>query len=200
MVSIKQKKGKGQKTFSTIVEALVEMVYNFFDEILGDKAPVRIKSYVVNLFLIILIANMIGLFIDIIGFPFPFFADHVQNPASNIHFTLTLAIASVLLMLFVEIKMKGVGGFFYNYFPLRGKGMLTISKKGFPKWVYYLLYPLIKLFDIFLSLFIGVLDVIGIIAKVISLAFRLYGNMMAGSVLLAIIIGMLGNITKDALH
>jgi F-type H+-transporting ATPase subunit a len=54
-----------------------------------------------------------------------------------------------------------------------------------------------KLFDIIISLFIGILNIIGTFAKVISLAFRLYGNMMAGSLLLAIIIGMLGQVTKS---
>jgi F0F1-type ATP synthase membrane subunit a len=43
-------------------------------------------------------------------------------------------------------------------------------------------------FDVVISLFIGILNIVGTVAKVISLAFRLYGNMMAGSLLLAIIV------------
>jgi F-type H+-transporting ATPase subunit a len=55
----------------------------------------------------------------------------------------------------------------------------------------------VKVFDIVISLFIGFLDIVGTIAKVISLAFRLYGNMMAGSILLSVIVTMLGTATKS---
>jgi F-type H+-transporting ATPase subunit a len=55
----------------------------------------------------------------------------------------------------------------------------------------------VKAFDSVISLFIGFLDVIGTFAKVISLAFRLYGNMMAGSILLSVIVTMLGTATKS---
>jgi F0F1-type ATP synthase membrane subunit a len=61
---------------------------------------------------------------------------------------------------------------------------------------YFLRLPA-KLFDIIISLFIGVLNIVGTLAKVISLAFRLYGNMMAGSLLLSVMIVMMGQMTKN---
>lgn len=53
--------------------------------------------------------------------------------------------------------------------------------------LFYLARPVIKIFDIIISLFVGFLDIIGILAKVISLAFRLFGNMMSGTVLLSVL-------------
>jgi len=53
--------------------------------------------------------------------------------------------------------------------------------------LFYIAWPLAKIFDIVVSMFIGLLDVVGIVAKMISLAFRLYGNMLAGTVLLGLL-------------
>jgi F0F1-type ATP synthase membrane subunit a len=51
-------------------------------------------------------------------------------------------------------------------------------------FVYYPIKTVVKVFDIAISLFVGLLDIIGIGAKVISLTARLYGNMLAGGILL----------------
>lgn len=49
---------------------------------------------------------------------------------------------------------------------------------------YYPAKAVVKLFDIAISLFVGMLDIVGIFAKVLSLTARLYGNMLAGGILL----------------
>jgi F-type H+-transporting ATPase subunit a len=72
-----------------------------------------------------------------------------------------------------------------------------LDKKSLPKGIYYVIQPIVKLVDIVISLFMGILDIIGILAKVISLAFRLYGNMMAGSILIGMIVVMLGQAVKN---
>lgn len=54
-----------------------------------------------------------------------------------------------------------------------------------------------KLFDIVLSFFLAILDIVGLLAKVISLAFRLYGNMFAGSLLIAIVVTMIANFSAS---
>lgn len=45
-----------------------------------------------------------------------------------------------------------------------------------------------KAADILISLFLGFLDIVGIGAKIISLAFRLFGNMTSGTILLGMLI------------
>jgi F-type H+-transporting ATPase subunit a len=187
--SLRTKKGKSQKKFSIRIEYFVESMYTFFEEILGEKAPFRVKSYITNLFLVILIANLLGLVLDILSAPFPLLEQYLKNPTGDISFTLALAVCSILMVLLVEAKTKGLGKFLYGYFPIWGTNLFQLSKPS--SLTTYLLRPIAKLFDIVISLFMGLLNIIGTIAKVISLAFRLYGNMMAGSLLLAIIIGML---------
>lgn len=54
--------------------------------------------------------------------------------------------------------------------------------------VYWPAKILIKIFDIAISLFVGILDIVGVLAKVISLSARLYGNMIAGGVLLSFLV------------
>jgi F0F1-type ATP synthase membrane subunit a len=100
------------------VDYLLEKVYSFFEDILGEKAPFRIKSYLTNLFLVILIANLLGLVLDILISPFPLLDHYIQSPTGDISFTLALAICSILIVLVVEAKTKGIGQFFYSYFPL----------------------------------------------------------------------------------
>jgi hypothetical protein len=77
--------------------------------------------------------------------------------------------------------------FVYEYVPVRGKDIITIEKGSMKPILFYLARPVIKIFDIIISLFVGFLDIIGILAKVISLAFRLFGNMMSGTVLLSVL-------------
>ncbi|MDR2189716.1 MAG: F0F1 ATP synthase subunit A [Candidatus Peribacteria bacterium] len=197
IVSIRAKRGKSQKSFSLTIDYLMETVYNFFEDILGEKAPFWIKSYITNLFLIILIANLLGLALDILLSPFPFLEQYIQSPTGDISFTLALAIGSVGVLLVIEAKTKGIRKFLYSYLPVLGTNLFALSKPSTHLWRYYLVRPFAKSFDIIISLFIGVLNSIGMVAKVISLAFRLYGNMMAGSILLAVISMMMGQMTKS---
>lgn len=195
--SLRTKRGKSQKKFAISMEYFIESMYSFFEEILWEKAPFRVKSYIINLFLVILIANLLGLVLDILSVPFPLLELYLKNPTGDISFTLALAICSMFIVLLVEAKTKGLGRFLYGYFPIWGTNLFQLPKPS--SLTTYLLRPTAKLFDIVISLFMGLLNIIGTLAKVISLAFRLYGNMLAGSFLLAIIIGMLWQATKTRL-
>ena len=53
------------------------------------------------------------------------------------------------------------------------------------------------MFDIILSLFLGLLDIVGLFAKIISLSFRLFGNMTSGTVLLGITVVGLSGLTQN---
>ena len=55
-------------------------------------------------------------------------------------------------------------------------------------YVYYPLATIAKTGDIIISLFLGFLDIVGLFAKVISLAFRLFGNMTSGTILLGMLV------------
>ncbi|MDR0370126.1 MAG: hypothetical protein LBH96_06665 [Candidatus Peribacteria bacterium] len=55
---------------------------------------------------------------DIMIYPFPEMEKYIQAPTGDLTFTFALAIVSILLVLIVEAKTKGIGKFFYNYVPI----------------------------------------------------------------------------------
>lgn len=169
-----------QSKSSLLLELWIEKIYDFFDEILWDKVPFWVKSYVLNLFLVILLANLFGMILDIFILPFPFFADKIASPTSDIYFTFVLATTSIILSIFIQIKSQGLSSLLYH-------------AKIFKNTI------IAQIFNAFISIFITLLNFIWTIAKVISLAFRLYWNMFAGSILLAIIIWIISQISSQLL-
>jgi F-type H+-transporting ATPase subunit a len=87
-------------------------------------------------------------------------------PSTDPNATFGMALSVFVLVLFYSIKMKGFGGFFGE-----------LAFQPFPKW----------LFPVNL-----VLEGVGLIAKPISLALRLFGNMYAGEMIFILIAIMYG--------
>jgi F-type H+-transporting ATPase subunit a len=87
-------------------------------------------------------------------------------PTTDPNATFGMALSVFALVLFYSIKMKGFGGFFGE-----------LAFQPFPKW----------LFPVNL-----VLEGVGLIAKPISLALRLFGNMYAGEMIFILIAIMYG--------
>lgn len=158
----KIKNSEYQTNITYFLDFVFEKIYSFFEEALGEDSPIWIKSYVINLFLVILVANILGLIIDIWLSAFPNLSSHISSPTSDLHFTLALAICSVFIILLVEFKTKGWSRFFLSY--------------------------------------LNPLNIIWIIARTISLSFRLYGNMLAGSLLLIILVQMLNQFSASILN
>ena len=87
-------------------------------------------------------------------------------PSTDVNATAGMAIGVFLLILYYSIKQKGIGGF-----------AAELAFQPLPKWA----LP----FNLFLEL-------VGLIAKPISLALRLFGNMYAGEMVF-ILIAVLSN-------
>ena len=186
-------------------ELVFEKVLVFFEGIAGKHVSREVVSYVVILFFIILFSNMFWVLIDIIA-PAVWMSasgsflvyDYVMIPSSDIHFNIALAGLSILIVLWVQFRGMGWKKFIYDYFPIFGKGYITMKQKqGSNKYVFLLQSSLVKIFDIILSLFLAVLEMIGLVAKVISLSFRLFGNMASWGVLLAITVVGLSSVTYN---
>lgn len=105
----------------------------------------------------------------------PLFATHVVMgdphayfkavPTTDINITAGLALSVFVLMIYYSIKIKGVGGFVGEF-----------ALRPFGKWA----VP-----------FNLILELPGFLAKPVSLALRLYGNMFAGEVIF-LVIALLG--------
>ena len=184
-------------------DLIYEKVYDFFGNIIGENGKEIIKTYVVVLFFTILFSNLIGIFLELLA-PI-FWADEAGNfilehyiiiPSADINFNLALAIISVLIVLCVQFWSLWFKHFVHDYFPIFGKNYITIERWNKNDLTYYSLKFLIKIFDIVISVFLWVLEIIWLIAKVISLSFRLFGNITSGTVLLGIAVLWIGSITK----
>ena len=154
------------------VEWMVESLYDFFGDILGKDLVKKSFWFFCTLFLFILFTNWFGLFpfVGTIGHGFRS-ADgvfHATRPwlrGGNADLNMTLAMSLVFFVLWLvwSFQSLGVGGFLKHIFSGGG------DNKG-----------IMGLFMIAIFLFVGVIEVVSIAFRPVSLSFRLYGNVFAG--------------------
>jgi len=145
------------------VEMGMEGLLGLMESTLGsmEKAE-KYFPLVATIFIFILTSNLLGIFPGVGSLMFHsggHEAPLFRSPAADLNFTLAFAVISVILTNI--IGMASVGAFKHL-----GK---YINFKG----------PI--------DFFIGILELISELAKIISLSFRLFGNVFAGEVLLTII-------------
>ncbi len=166
----------------SLVELLFEKIENLLTSLSGGKAH-RVKELflpITAIFFIVGFANIVGSFPIINQFTWvhdghvvPLF----RKATADINTTIGLALAIVLSIQFFGIKNWGFFGYFSRFFPI---GHLFSSvKKGIGPFLMA-----------FIDLFVGLLEFISEIVKVISLSLRLFGNMFAGEILFAILTSM----------
>ena len=150
------------------VEIVVEAILDFITQVLGDtKQAKKFFPLIATIFLFILLNNWIGVLpgVGSIGFYEIDHGEEVFVPffrSANSDLNTTLALALIVM---AAIQMYGIQklGFFRHW------SKFFIFTKG-P--IYF---------------FVGLLELIGEFAKIISFSFRLFGNMFAGEVLLLIV-------------
>ncbi len=151
-----------QNLFESIFEEIVKLV----DSVTGDrKQSLKFFPLITTIFIFVLVGNWIGLLpgVGSIGI----WEEHegrqllvpfLRSTAADLNFTLALAIISVLTVQVVGILSVG-------FFKYTGKFINFSSPLNF---------------------FVGVLELISEVAKLISFSFRLFGNVFAGEVLLTV--------------
>ena len=163
--------------FVAVVDMLIETMDKFFGSV-SDKIPVSVKTYILFLFVYILWNNIFWVFLDMFTGTVPFLEEHFRPVSTDIYFNAVLAVFGVLWAISYWIQHHGFK-FFERYFPLKWVWIVKMDK-----W-----YKLpIKILDVFLWLFIGLLELIGEFTKMLSLTLRLFWNIFAWAILLAIVI------------
>jgi F-type H+-transporting ATPase subunit a len=153
------------------LQNILELVIKTFYDLIESVAPNRTKSifpFVMTFFLFILLANWSGLIpgVGTIGI----FEHHegkkvlvplIRAATSDINVPLALALISAVVTHFFSIKLTGIKDYLSRFFSLNP-----------------------------INLFVGVLELISEITKIISLSFRLFGNIFAGEVVLTTVSSM----------
>lgn len=176
--------------FSVAFSILFENMYEYFEDVLWKEERSWIKNYVTTTFFLLLIINVMTLLFDLTKY---FVGDveeitgsmldaFVAMPTGTMAFNIVIALIWVAITIGVQAQKLGFRWFLHEYFPITGKGIL-VDKSSPTK-------PSIgaKIGDIVLSLFIGLLDIVWIFAKIISLSARLFGNMVSWTLLLAMLV------------
>ncbi len=168
-----------------------EYMYEFFEEILWKNSLKSFKIYITSLFFVILISNLLSYILDLIRIIFTdieVLTEYISIPTTDFNFNLALAWVSIIIMLYVQFRRTWFIKFILEYIPITWKNILDIDRWNMKPIVYYPLKVFVKIFDIGISLFVWLLDIIWIWAKIISLTARLYGNMLAWWILLWLLV------------
>jgi len=167
-----------------LFEALIEGLYNLLEGIVGRHMIGKTFSFLASLFIFILISNWFGLLpgVGSIGWGpathYPGLVKVVEEPllrpaTADLNMTLGLAAVAMILWFYWTMREVGLGGFLYHIFGPKG-GMTGILAKIF--------VPIFFL--------VGLLEVISIATRPISLSLRLFGNIYAGENILGLMIGI----------
>jgi F-type H+-transporting ATPase subunit a len=160
------------------IEALVETLYSTFETIVGRHMISKVFPVIATLFIFICAANWLGLVpgVGTIGWgkPGPGFLSLSEidaplfRPAdADLNMTLGMALTFMILWLIWTLRDVGLFGFAKEMFGPKG------DTKG---WLALALMPLF--------FFVGIIDILSILLRPVSLSLRLFGNMFAGETLL----------------
>lgn len=174
---------------SIFFDMCYEKVYNFFEDLLWREEKRWLKVYSTLLFFIILFSNLLWVLVEfLIPINEDFFHHAIRIPSSDINFNVAMAVVWISIVIFEQFRSLWLKKFFYEYFPLLWKDYIPFEKGKLPKYIDIPAFLLIKLFDIIISLFLWLLEIIWLAAKVISLAFRLFWNITAWWILLIMLV------------
>ncbi len=165
------------------VEAVIDMMLGIFDSVTDSREKtLKYFPFVLSFFVFILLNNWLGLLpgIGSIGqvaaehgekIFIPFF----RGGTADLNTTLALAIIGVVFSHIFSIMAIGAWKYLNKFINL--KALIEIPKKVIKEPTILIVNPI--------KVFVGLIEVVGEVAKVASLSFRLFGNIFAGEVLLA---------------
>jgi len=178
-LKLKKIPGKVQNIFEVIFEGALSLV----DQVTNDrKISKKIFPLVFSLFVFILVNNWLGLLPVLGSFGFlvnegahTAFVPLLRSGTADINTTLALSIMIVIGSNLFGIFAIGLWKTFNKYVNI--KALWSIIPKVRKDPTILLVAPI--------NFFVGLLELVGEMAKIASLSFRLFGNVFAGEVLLA---------------
>jgi len=164
-------------------EIILEGAMNMADSVTGDRRKTqKIFPIVFGIFIFILLNNWLGLLpgIGSVGFiergaQESIFVPFFRGGTSDLNTTLALAIFAVIGSNLFGILTVGLWKYFNKFVNIRALAHIPGKVKKEPSIA--IVNPV--------KFFVGIIEIIGEVAKVASLSFRLFGNIFAGEVLLS---------------
>lgn len=158
-------------------ELIVEFLYGRVESIVGPKLAPKAFPLLATLFIFILVSNWFGLLPGVgtigwghghgfltIGTGAHDMVDPIlRPPTGDLNLTIGLAVTAFLVWLVITIREIGVWGFIVHTFGSKG------GLKGFMGMVVAAVF-----------LFVGVIELVSIAIRPLTLSVRLYGNVFAG--------------------
>jgi F-type H+-transporting ATPase subunit a len=152
--------------FQNVVESGVELLLGFMEKIFNSRDTAeKYFPLIATIFTLVLISNWFGILPGVGSIGFYEVEEHgkvliplLRSAASDLNFTLAIAIVSVFMTNFIGVSIQGLRGHLSKFFNFKNPIMF----------------------------FVGILELMGEFIRMVSFSFRLYGNVFAGEVLLAI--------------
>ena len=148
----------------SMIEFMIENIFNFIESITGKVKANLYFPLIATLFFFILISNWIGLLpgMGTIGTHAiihgeSVFVPYFRAPTADLNTTLALAIITMVMVQIYGFRFLGFG-YLKKFFDFKGP----------------------------INFFVGILELLSEFSKVISFAFRLFGNVIAGEILLLV--------------
>ena len=167
-ILVRKKFNKAPKGLQNLIELLVEKMLNFMESVTQDRRQaIRFFPLVATIFIFIILSNWVEIIpgLGTIGLKETVHGKDVIVPfirSSSADLNMTLGIAAISVFATQMFGIIGIG-----FFKHAGK---FISFKG----------PI--------EFFVGLLELVSEVAKMISFSFRLFGNIFAGEVLLTVVL------------
>lgn len=182
-VLVGKKIKKVPKGIQNIFEIILEKALELGDSITGErKKTEKFLPISLALFLFILVNNWLGLLpgVGTIGFnevdgAHRVFVPILRGGTADINTTLALALFAVVASHIMGVLTIGIWNHLNKF--LNFEAFMAIPGKIKKDFSIVLVNPI--------KAFVGIVELIGEVAKVASLTFRLFGNIFAGEVLLA---------------
>lgn len=145
-----------------LVELVMESALGLMEEVLGDrKLAVKVFPFIVTVFLFVLTANWME-FLPGVGSITFFNGEHTVPflRSVNTDLNVTIALSAIAVIMVQTMGVAAIGG--WNY----AKKFINLKSP--------------------LGFFIGLIEAISEMARLVSFSFRLFGNIFAGEVLILV--------------
>ncbi|MGE9268868.1 MAG: F0F1 ATP synthase subunit A [Verrucomicrobiales bacterium] len=153
--------------FQNFAEWLIETLYDFFGNILGDHLVKRTFWFFGGTFLLILIVNYLGLFPGVGTMGAVDSHGHImgllRGGNADLNMTAAMSLTFAVLWFYWAITENGTKGFFAHIFAPKAKfgGAMQVGM-------------------IVIFFLVGLLEVVSIFIRPVALSFRLFGNIYGG--------------------